>query len=248
MKGKNTFGVVIQARLSSSRLPRKVLMDVEGKPMLQRQIERLTAGIGDLPLIVATSEHESDDEIELFCQERDVACFRGPLDDVMLRFIQCAEHLELSHIIRIGGDDPLADPDCCKALLRIHQIQGGDFLYASNRDGWPYGCAAELIKVDSLRQIHNVSTDPFYLEHTIPYFFDHSNEFYMHRVLAPELLRRPELAFTVDFPEDLELIRTIFRELRHEGDFFPLIRVIELLDEKPEIRSINHHLHQGFDH
>ena len=248
MKGKNTYGVVIQARLSSSRLPRKVLMDVEGKPLLQRQIERLTAGIGEIPLIVATSQHESDHDIEIFCKEQDVACFRGPLDDVMLRFIQCAENYGWSHIIRIGGDDPLVDHNCCKELVMLHQNRGGDFLYASNQDGWPFGCAAELIKVESLRRIHNVSMDPFYLEHTIPYFFDYSEEFSMHRVIAPEILRRPELAFTVDFPEDLELIRTIFRELRHEGDFFPLLRVIELLDEKPEIRSINHHLHQGFDH
>ena len=148
----------------------------------------------------------------------------------------------------MGGDDPLVDPNCCKELVRLHKSQGGDFLYASNRDGWPFGCAAELIKVDSLRFIHTVSQDPFCREHTIPYFFDHPEEFSIQRVVAPEILRRPELSLTVDFPEDLELIRTIFRELVYEGNLFPLQKVIELLDEKPDIRRINQHLHQGFEH
>ena len=247
MQGKATYGVVVQARMSSTRLPGKVLMDVEGKPMLQRQIERLRRNVGDLPLIVATSEAPSDEPIEALCKRLGTPCFRGPLNDVMLRFIQCAKKHGLTHLVRVGGDDPLIDPACCKELVRLHREKPYDLMYASNRDGWPFGCAAELISVAVLERIHAGTSEPLYLEHTIPYFFDHTEAFDILRVRAPEALRRPDWAFTVDYPEDLELVRRVFAELRGEGEYFSLGRVIRLIEEKPEIRSINAHLHSGFD-
>jgi spore coat polysaccharide biosynthesis protein SpsF len=247
VQAKATYGVVVQARMSSTRLPGKVLMDVEGKPMLERQIERLRAGVGGLPVMVATSEASSDDPIEALCTRLGVPCFRGPLNDVMLRFIQCARKHGLTHIIRVGGDDPLIDPDCCTELVRLHNEEPRDFMYASNRDGWPFGCAAELISVAALERIHASTSEALYLEHTIPYFFHHPDEFDMLRVRAPAALNRPDWAFTVDYAEDLELVRRVFRELRPEGEHFPLARVIRLIEEKPEIRDLNRHLHDGFD-
>ncbi len=247
MGNGNTYGVVIQARMSSTRLPGKVLMDVEGKPMLQRQAERLRAGIDGLPLIVASSQDPSDSPIEALCNKLGIPCFRGPLNDVMLRFIQCGNKHGLTHLVRVGGDDPLIDPDCCMELVRIHKGKPYDFMYASNREGWPFGCAAELISVEALERIRAGTIEPLYLEHTVPYFFDHPDEFDILKVRAPATLCRPDWAFTVDYPEDMELVRTVFRELRGEGDYFPLARVIRLIEEKPEIRTINGHLHHGFD-
>jgi spore coat polysaccharide biosynthesis protein SpsF len=247
MEPEAKYGVVIQARMSSTRLPGKVLMDVEGKPMLQRQIERLSAGVGDMPVIVATSEAPSDEPIEALCKRIAIPCFRGSLNDVMLRFILCAKKHCLTHIVRVGGDDPLIDPNCCKELVRLHREKPYDFIYASNRDGWPFGCAAELISVTTLERIHAETNEPLFLEHTIPYFFHHPEQFDMLRVRAPAALHRPDWVFTVDYPEDMELVRSVFRELRAEGDYFPLARVIRLIEEKPEIRAINSHLHDGFD-
>jgi spore coat polysaccharide biosynthesis protein SpsF len=243
----NTYGVIIQARLSSTRLPGKILLDISGKPMIQRQTERLCKGIGNMPLIVATSDDQSDDTLEHFCRKHSTSCFRGPLNDVMLRFIMCAREYGLTHIVRVGGDDPLIDPDCCTELVRMHRDEPADFLYASHREGWPYGCAAELIALDALERIHAITDKAIYLEHTIPYFFDFPESFTIRKARSPQRLCRPDLAFTVDFPEDLELIRAVFHELRAEGDFFSLERVIRLMDEKPEIRAINQHLHNGFD-
>jgi spore coat polysaccharide biosynthesis protein SpsF len=222
-------------------------MDVDGKPMLQRQIERLSAGVGDMPVIVATSEAPSDEPIEALCKRLGIRCFRGSLNDVMLRFILCAKKNGLTHIVRVGGDDPLIDPNCCKELVRLHKQKQYDFIYASNRDGWPFGCAAELISVTSLERIHAETKEPLYLEHTIPYFFHHPEQFEMLRVRAPAALHRPDWAFTVDYPEDMELVRCVFRELRAEGDYFPLASAIRLIEENPEIRAINSHLHEGFD-
>ena len=248
MRTQASYGVVIQARASSTRLPGKVLMDVEGKPMLLRQAERLRNGIGDLPLIIATSDESSDDKVEELCTKHGFTCFRGSLDDVMLRFIQCAQKYGIDYIVRVGGDDPLIDPDCCTTLVSMHRKEPCDFMYASNRDGWPYGCAAELISVSSLEKIHSQVDDALYKEHTIPYFFEHQDDFNIVKVLAPESIHRPDYYFTVDFPEDLEFIRSIFSRLLTEGEYFPLQRVISLIDGNSEMRDINKHLHSGFDH
>ena len=90
--------------------------------------------------------------------------------------------------------------------------------------------------------------DPFYKEHTIPYFFDNAEDFRIKELKAPENINRPDYFFTVDFPEDLELVRNIFKRLSPEGDYFKFSQVIELIDANPEMLNINKHLHTGFDH
>ena len=173
------FGVIIQARMNSSRLPGKVMMDIDGAPMLRRQIERLLGGLRNIPVVVATSSESTDD--------------------------------------------------------------------ASHRDGWPYGCAAELISVDALLDAHRATKELIYLEHTIPYFFDHSDDFSMHRVVAPENLRRPDLFFSVDYQEDLDLVRKVYKQFLIENAFFSMKEVIEFMDANPDLKSLNAHLHDGFD-
>jgi spore coat polysaccharide biosynthesis protein SpsF len=247
MKKAISYGVVVQARASSNRLPGKVLMDIEGQPMLLRQLDRLKKGLGDLPLIVATSFKSSDDAVEELCHANDIDCFRGPLDDVMLRFIECAQEYKLDYIVRVGGDDPLIDPNCCSSLISMHQNKSYDFMYASNREGWPYGSAAELISVDALKKIYPQVHSAFYKEHIIPYFFDHPDKFHIIKVKASASINRPNYYFTVDFLEDLEVVRRIFRLLKDEGDYFPLESVIRLIDKNPEICDLNRHLHNGFD-
>jgi spore coat polysaccharide biosynthesis protein SpsF len=247
MKDKTDYGVIVQARIGSSRLSGKVLLDIEGQPMLLCQLRRLKFGLKVSKLIVATSKEASDNSVGKLCHDYGFDCFRGPLNDVMNRFILCAKQYKIKYIIRVGGDDPLIDPECCNTLMTLHKQKPYDFMYASNREGWPYGCAAELIDVKALKIIHSKTAEPHYLEHTIPYFFDHHEEFSILKVRAPQDINRPDYYFTVDYPEDLELMRTIFRKLKKKGDYFSLKNVIELMDGNPELRKINSHLHHGFD-
>ena len=242
------YGVVVQARMSSSRLPGKVLMDIEGQPMLLRQLRRLEKGLQIDKLIVATSDHKSDDLIHAVCQKYGFSCYRGPLDDVMLRYILLAQSFDLRYIIRVGGDDPLIDPMCCNTLFSSNQNSRYDFIYASNRDGWPYGCAAELIDCNILKQIHHDSLDQLYKEHIIPYFFDNRDHFNILRLQAPKYLNRPNYCFSVDYSEDIELVRTIFRHFINQVDTFTLKELIDFVDANPKTLDINKHLHSGFDH
>ena len=244
---KEKYGVIIQARMSSTRLPGKVLMDVEGQEMLFRQVDRLQHGLGGIPLVVATSHDKTDDCIESFCTEKGFSCFRGPLDDVMLRFILCAEEFDFDYIIRVGGDDPLIDPICCTTLVEMNECERHDLMYASNRKGWPYGCAAELISKEALKSIHNSTNDGYYREHTTPYFYDNPDRFKIMKVSSPLEINRPDYYFTVDFLNDIELVREVFKLLKSEGNYFSMKQLIDVIDENPYIRDINAHLHKGFD-
>lgn len=242
------YGVIIQARTSSSRLPGKVLMDIDGQPMLLRQLKRLRRGLRIPKLLVATSNDSSDDPVEQLCYENGFECCRGSLNDVMGRFILCAKKRDIDYIIRVGGDDPLIDWECCNTLMELHMEHSYDFMYASNRQGWPYGCAAELIGRIPLEKIHSKTQEPLYLEHIIPFFFDNPEEFKTLKVKAPSEINRPEYYFSVDYAEDLKLVRMVFKELKSKGELFTLQDVIQLIDEKPELRDTNKNLHEGFDH
>lgn len=242
------YGVIIQARTSSSRLPGKVLIDIEGQPMLLRQLKRLKHGLRVPKLLVATSNDPSDDLVEQLCEKNGFECCRGSLNDVMERFIHCARKNHIDFIIRVGGDDPLIDWECCNALMELHMQHSYDFMYASNREGWPYGCAAEMISRKALEEIHRKVREQCYLEHIIPYFFHNTGEFQTCKVKAPKEINRPNYYFSVDFPEDLEFIRAIFAIFGRSNDYFSLEEVIQLIDSKPKLLDMNRHLHRGFDH
>ena len=246
---ETTYSVIVQARCSSNRLPGKVLADICGKPMLLRQVQRLSYYLNFLPVIVATSTDSTDDPIEELCIKENVSCFRGDLHNVMERFIHCADQMNIDYIIRVGGDDPLIDPMCCEHLYQYHLKYGGDFLYASHKDGWPYGAAAELIKVDALKKIYAKTQQKLYLEHTIPYFFDHPDEFIISKIMVEAKLHRPNFYFSVDYREDLELVRKIFHYFveKKNNEYFKFNELIDYLDENPDLFLINKGLHCGFE-
>ena len=246
MLNTSKYGIVIQARTSSNRLPGKVLKDILGKPMLQRQIERITDNI-EIPLIVATSEDKSDDQIQFLCKKIGVECFRGDLENVVLRFFNCAKKYNITHIIRIGGDDPLIDPLCINKLITLHKETNKEFLYASNDDGWPYGCAAELISVTAIEKILKYTKKDYYLEHTIPFILDNPSMFTILRVHGPKNYQNQNLSLSVDYIEDFLLIEKIFKELSINDRFFSMQEIIDLLNKKPDIKDINKGLHKGFE-
>ena len=241
------YCIFVQARMTSSRTPGKVLEDISGKPMLLRQLERLKNGNADLPIVCVTSIDEKDDSIEALCKDFNFDCFRGSLDNVLDRYIAASYFYDIKNIIRIGGDDPLVDVDQISELIDCHKDGNHDFIYTSHRKGRPYGCAAELISVKSLKEISNNTKNKLYLEHIIPWFHHNRNMFKTKALDSSPEFQRPDYFFTVDYPEDLELIKQIFNNLSHLGEFFNFEQLINYCDNHQEILNINKDLHSGFD-
>ena len=113
--------------MSSSRSPGKVLSDIEGKPMLIRQLKRLRNSLKDIPIICLTSDDNSDDQIEKSCKKNNFLCFRGSLNNVLKRYIDAINYYKVNNIVRIGGDDPLVDPDACNLVIEEHKKSNADF-------------------------------------------------------------------------------------------------------------------------
>lgn len=242
----NSYGIVIQARMSSSRLPGKVLKNIQSKPMLQKQIERLKNGT-NLPVFVATSDQNSDDEIEELCKKLGVVCFRGSLNNLVLRFLDCANSNNLTHLIRVGGDDPLIDPNCCEELVKVSKKNNYEFIYASNDNGWPYGCAAEMISTKALQRILSNTDNPFYLEHTIPFILENPDLFHSHRLLGPAGFQNLEIMLSVDYEKDFELVKKVFEKCSEKNEFFTMKEIVCLLQSSPKLKEINKGLHKGFE-
>ena len=240
-----SYGIIIQSRFNSSRLPGKALLKIKNKEMLLRQIERLQH-FTNIPIVLATSTDVSDDPILDLCKKYKIKYYRGSLNNVVQRFIECAKLYKFKYIIRVGGDDPLIDPECCIKLKIENEKEEQDLIYASCREGWPYGCAAELISLESLNHVLSNTSDSFYLEHTIPYYFDNYKDFKIKKLTSPKTINRPNYYFTVDYEEDFKLINKIFEYFLQHKEFFDMKEIIDFMDSNKELLYINAKLHNGF--
>lgn len=228
---------IVQARVSSSRLPGKVLLPILDKPMLQLHLERLSRlNLAD-ELIVATSDEVSDDPLAGLCYKLDVPCFRGSLEDVLDRFYRAAKEYKPAHVVRLTGDCPLADPDLIDNIVKHHLAGGYDYTSNTIKPTYPDGLDAEVVRFECLEAAWREAELPSQREHVTPYIWSQPDRFKLANYENNEDLS--DLRWTVDEPEDYELIRTIYRELYQVKPDFDRYDVFDLLGKRPELRQVN---------
>ena len=232
-----TVQCILQARVSSTRLPGKVLKPILGEPMLARQIERIARAARVDALTVATSDQASDDGVAGLCERLGVDCYRGSLGDVLDRFYEAAHRSEPSHVMRLTGDCPLTDPAILDALVELHLA--GDFDYSSNVEErtYPDGLDAEIFRYDLLVQAWQEATSPYEREHVTP-FMQQGGPGSRHGVLE-DRIDRSSLRWTVDFAEDFAFVARVFEELYPNNSGFGADDVYRLLLAHPEIAALN---------
>jgi spore coat polysaccharide biosynthesis protein SpsF len=228
---------IVQARVSSARLPRKVLKNIIDMPMLAHQVERLRRAETIDELVIATSDHQEDNAIEDLCREIGVGCFRGSLDDVLKRFYQCARQASPEHVIRLTGDCPLADPAIIDRVVRFHLE--GDYDYTSNalKPTWPDGMDVEVIRFVCLAAANEEAELPSEREHVTSFIYKRPERYRIGSVTQENNLS--SLRLTVDEPADLELVRQIYQHLYPHNPAFGLDDVIRLLATSPELMNLN---------
>lgn len=202
---------IIQARMSSKRLPGKVLMDLEGSPVLTHVINRATASATFDAVIVATSDDPSDDPIEERCERDGVLCFRGSLEDVLGRFAAAARAYDADVIGRLTADCPLLDPRVIKTVVESFDPTAYD--YASNviTRTYPKGLDTEVFSRSALERANREATSTEDREHVTRYFYTHPELFRLRNV--SQATDRSSLRWTLDTPEDWENIRSIYTRL-----------------------------------
>ncbi|MBF0104350.1 MAG: glycosyltransferase family protein [Deltaproteobacteria bacterium] len=232
--------IIVQARMTSTRLPGKVLMRVMDKPLLQYQIERLRkVSLAD-DIVIATTINRTDDPVVDLCDRLNVKSFRGLEDDVLLRYYDTAVREKADVIIRSTADCPLIDPRVIDQIIACYKNNPAQYDFVSNtiRRTYPRGLDAELFSFEVLEKIHRLSTEAEQREHVTPYVYDHFNEFKYFNVACAEG-DYSHHRWTVDQREDLELVTLIIKELYPQTPYFCMQDVIDLLDKNPEWLKIN---------
>jgi spore coat polysaccharide biosynthesis protein SpsF len=234
--------VIIQARMTSSRLPGKVLRPILGRPMLSYQIERLRQARGFDRLVVATTIKRTDDVVAEFCRAEGLDCYRGSENDVLARYYEAAVEAAASEIVRVTSDCPLLDPEVVERVIATFRDVGCD--YASNmlQLTFPYGMAVEVMSFAALREAHSQAQDPVEREHVTPYIYRRPEQFRIESVeMTPN---RSDHRWTVDTVEDFTLVARIFEALYPANPNFRMDDVVALLETRPDWREINRHVRQ----
>ncbi len=230
---------IMQARVGSTRLPRKIFEEISGRPMLWHMMNRLRFIKKLDGAMLAIPDSKENDELELFCGQEGVPCYRGPEHDVLARYYGAAKASGADIIVRITSDCPCIDPVLVDMLLERFRSLKADYIELDVEHSFPRGVDAEAFSFRALEKAHLEARQPYEREHVTPYIYEHPDLFSVHRVVAPEELRRPDIRLTVDTKEDMEFIRAIYDELYDSSSPFSLQDIITLCDSRPEILEIN---------
>ncbi len=233
---------VIQARLSSTRLPGKVLLPVLGKPLLIRMAERVTAAQLTGTVVIATSSNKDDDEIEKICLAEKLNCFRGSLTDLLDRHYHAGKIFNADAVVKIPSDCPLIDPDVIDRVIGFYIKNSGSYDYVSNLHPatYPDGNDVEVISFDALERNWKESSKIFEREHTTPYIWENPDKFRIANVpWETGLDYSAAHRWTIDFEEDYLFIKKVYEELYPFNPTFSLNDILDLLKRKPELGVIN---------
>ncbi len=231
------IAAILQARMSSSRLPGKVLKPILGRPMICRQLERIQkAGRLDA-VVVATSTDRADDPIAMAVKSANVTCFRGDLDDVLDRVYHAALLVNADHVVRLTADCPLVDPRVIDTLVGLHLAENRD--YSSNflERRFPDGIDAEIVSMAALKIAWREASERSDREHVTPYLYRNSGKFNLGSLRCERDLAAHR--WTVDYREDFDFVTKVFEKLYPESANFSMWDVLEMLERQPELSNMN---------
>ncbi|WP_417668673.1 cytidylyltransferase domain-containing protein [Pseudoalteromonas tetraodonis] len=240
--------IILQARMSSSRLPNKVLLPILDKPMLAHQVARLQKVKTAHKLIIATSNEDSDDDIELLCRQLDIDCFRGDLSDVLARYYHAAIKFKSNdntdnkstNIVRVTGDCPLIDANVIDDVIELFTKNNCDYCSNCAPATLPDGLDVEIFSFTALEKAYQLAKKPSEREHVTPFIRNNPQLFTLSNYA-----HNPDLShyrWTVDEPKDFELVTKIYEYLYAQKPNFTLADILILMQEKPELTKINHHI------
>lgn len=223
--------------MGSTRLPGKVLMDLAGKPLLERVVQRCRRAVHLDELVIATTHKAADDPIVELCVARNWACFRGSEEDVLERYYRVAQEIKADIIVRITADCPLIEPTvidrCIKEFLDNPATD-----YASNfltPRTFPRGLDVEVFSVTALERAWREDDNPAWREHVTPYIYRHPESFQSLAVVNE--MDYSHLRWCVDTMEDLDLVRKIYETFQDED--FSWKQVLILLERHPDWLELN---------
>lgn len=233
------IAAIVQARMTSSRLPGKVLKEIMGTPILAYLIERLTFSKLIDKIILATTTNKEDDDIASFAVREKIPCYRGSENDVLDRYYQAAAKFDISHIVRITGDCPLVDPYLCDKMIGECLNAKAGYVYMG--PSFAEGLDCEVLSFSALEKAWKDSVLKSEREHVTLYIYNHP-ELFNHIVLHNET-DDSKYRITIDEPEDYAVVKLIIEKLYRKGlQPFSTAEIKDFLDKNPDILSLSAHI------
>lgn len=232
---------IVQAHMGSTRLPGKVLADIGGRTMLARVVERTRRARQVEDVVVAATLNSKDIPLLEEAKRLGVPTFRGSEEDVLARYVRCAQEQGADPIVRITSDCPLLDPKIVDRVIDAFQASSCD--YASNvlERTYPQGLDTEVIGRNALEQAEREAHEPWERVHVTQYIIRHPDRFRLVGVRADADLSR--FRWTVDTAEDLAFVREVYARMAPRTDF-GWREVLALLEREPELVELNRHVRQ----
>ena len=231
---------IIQARIGSTRLPGKVLADIDGHPMLWHVLRRTRAAETLHEVVVATTTEPADDAIVADCRDRGVACFRGSEEAVLDRYYQTALQHDAQAVVRITSDCPLIDPEIIDKTVRAFLEEKPDYASNAGVRSYPRGLDTEVLTFQALELAWRKAREPYQRSHVTPYIYENPGQFKILLVRSDKDYSAHR--WTVDTAEDLEFVRAVYA--RFESEDFSWRDVLRLLEREPELAEINRFIAQ----
>ena len=228
---------IIQARMGSTRLAGKSLLDIAGQPLLGHIIDRVRASRDVQEIVVATTTAAEDQELVELARRKSVASYRGSADDVLDRFYQAAKLLQAEIVVRITADDPFKDPDVIDLIIG-HLLANPVLDYVSNTitPTYPEGLDVEAFRHGALSRAWREARLTSEREHVTPYIWKHPDSFTLFNVCHTVDISK--MRWTLDYEEDLQFAREIYARL-YRGGIFKMNDILRLLEAEPNLGAIN---------
>lgn len=227
---------LITARLKSTRLPKKILLEVAGKPLIVHMLDRIKNATSIDKIIICTSTNPQDDPLEEIAGQEQVSCFRGSEEDVLVRLLEAAQSHGLKCFANITADCPMMDPKLIDRAVMEYQTSDADLLmYEDSNNDIPFGCY--MIKVTALEKVcqQKKETDTEDWDK----HFTSNPDLKICSIDVEDKYRHKTLKTSLDYPEDYEFIKHVFSELYRQDSVFSILEIIDLVKRRPDILNIN---------
>ncbi|MBD3257708.1 NTP transferase domain-containing protein [candidate division GN15 bacterium] len=234
--------IIVQARMTSSRLPGKVLKEVLGKPLLAYQLERLLSSRKADDIVLATTVNLTDQPLVDFCRSRGISFYRGSEQDVLARYYEAACGHDADVIVRVTSDCPLIDPRVVDRVIADYREGGADYVANIIERSYPRGMDCEVFSFEALAAAYREAAERPEREHVTPFIHRQPARFRLRNVAYSEDQSRHR--WTVDTLDDFELMRCMLEALAGKMPDFTLEDCLALIDENPEWEKINWHVEQ----
>lgn len=234
---------IIEARMGSSRLPGKVLKDVNGRPALERLITRLKYCKKVDEIVVATTTSEKDDALVAWATHNNISCFRGSEDDVLQRVADASKEHNADVIVEITGDCILTDHSLIDQAVQTFLVNPCDVVTNCGEYlSYPMGVYAQVFRAEDLMWVADNISDLAVREHVSLYFYENPDSYSIVNLVAPSEVSFPDWRLQLDYPEDLQLLVEIYKRLEPlYGDNFGLNEISVLLRDNSKLLAINSH-------